>query len=146
MSQATVKLLQDYYAAFNMQDMDTFLSLLSDDVIHDINQGAREVGKDAFVAFMERMNKNYKETIVDIEVMTNTAGDRAAVEFTVSGEYLATDEGLPEANGQTYKLPAGAFFDIRDGKVARVTNYYNLEDWIAQVSAWLLYNTHYAYF
>ena len=146
MSQATVKLLQDYYAAFNMQDMDTFLSLLSDDVIHDINQGAREVGKDAFVAFMERMNKNYKETIVDIEVMTNTAGDRAAVEFTVSGEYLATDEGLPEANGQTYKLPAGAFFDIRDGLVARVTNYYNLEDWIAQVSAWLLYNTHYAYF
>tara|TARA_B100000780_G_C21125633_1_gene456661 strand:+ start:355 stop:762 length:408 start_codon:yes stop_codon:yes gene_type:complete len=134
-SQATVKLLQDYYAAFNMQDMDTFLSLLSDDVIHDINQGAREVGKDAFVAFMERMNKNYKETIVDIEVMTNTAGDRAAVEFTVSGEYLATDEGLPEANGQTYKLPAGAFFDIRDGLVARVTNYYNLEDWIAQVSA-----------
>ena len=135
MSQATVKLLQDYYAAFNMQDMDTFLSLLSDDVIHDINQSAREVGKDAFVAFMERMNKNYKETIVDIEVMTNTAGDRAAVEFTVSGEYLATDEGLPEANGQTYKLPAGAFFDIRDGLVARVTNYYNLEDWIAQVSA-----------
>ena len=135
MSQATVKLLQDYYAAFNMQDMDTFLSLLSDDVIHDINQSAREVGKDAFVAFMERMNKNYKETIVDIEVMTNAAGDRAAVEFTVSGEYLATDEGLPEANGQTYKLPAGAFFDIRDGLVARVTNYYNLEDWIAQVSA-----------
>ena len=135
MSQATVKLLQDYYAAFNKQDMDTFLSLLTDDVIHDINQSAREVGKDAFVAFMERMNKNYKETIVDIEVMTNTAGDRAAVEFTVSGEYLATDEGLPEANGQTYKLPAGAFFDIRDGLVARVTNYYNLEDWIAQVSA-----------
>ena len=135
MSQATVKLLHDYYAAFNKQDMDTFLSLLTDDVIHDINQSAREVGKDAFVAFMERMNKNYKETIVDIEVMTNTAGDRAAVEFTVSGEYLATDEGLPEANGQTYKLPAGAFFDIRDGLVARVTNYYNLEDWIAQVSA-----------
>ncbi|MFC3200598.1 ketosteroid isomerase-related protein [Alteromonas oceani] len=135
MSQATVKLLQDYYAAFNKQDMDTFLSLLTDDVIHDINQGVREVGKDAFVAFMERMNNNYKETIVDIEVMTNTAGDRAAVEFTVLGEYLATDEGLPEANGQTYKLPAGAFFDIRDGLVARVTNYYNLEDWIAQVSA-----------
>ncbi len=27
----------------------------------------------------------------------------------------------------------GAFFDIRDGKIARVTNYYNLQDWIAQV-------------
>lgn len=135
MRQATVQLLQKYYEAFNAQDMDTFLSLLTDDVIHDINQGDREIGKDTFSAFMDRMNKNYKETIVDIVVMSNEAGNRAAVEFTVLGEYLATDEGLPEANGQTYKLPAGAFFDIRDGKVARVTNYYNLEDWIAQVSA-----------
>tara|TARA_Y100000310_G_scaffold215638_1_gene216584 strand:- start:808 stop:1215 length:408 start_codon:yes stop_codon:yes gene_type:complete len=135
MRQATVQLLQKYYEAFNAQDMDTFLSLLTDDVVHDINQGDREVGKDTFSAFMDRMNKNYKETIVDIVVMSNEAGERAAVEFTVLGEYLATDEGLPEANGQTYKLPAGAFFDIRDGKVARVTNYYNLEDWIAQVSA-----------
>ena len=135
MRQATVQLLQKYYEAFNAQDMDTFLSLLTDDVVHDINQGDREVGKDTFSAFMDRMNKNYKENIVDIVVMSNEAGDRAAVEFTVLGEYLATDEGLPEANGQTYKLPAGAFFDIRDGKVARVTNYYNLEDWIAQVSA-----------
>ena len=135
MCQATVQLLQKYYEAFNAQDMDTFLSLLTDDVIHDINQGDREIGKDTFSAFMDRMNKNYKETIVDIVVMSNEAGDRAAVEFTVLGEYLATDEGLPEANGQTYKLPAGAFFDIRDDKVARVTNYYNLEDWIAQVSA-----------
>ncbi|SBS34317.1 SnoaL-like domain protein [Marinomonas spartinae] len=135
MSQATVELLQQYYDAFNAQDMDTFLSLLTDDVVHDINQGNREVGKDRFAAFMARMNRNYKETIVDIVVMSNPAGDRAAVEFTVLGEYLGTDGGLPDANGQTYKLPAGAFFDIRDGKVARVTNYYNLEDWIAQVSA-----------
>lgn len=135
MCQATVQLLYKYYEAFNAQDMDTFLSLLTDDVVHDINQGDCEVGKVTFSAFMDRMNKNYKETIVDIVVMSNEAGNRAAVEFTVLGEYLATDEGLPEANGQTYKLPAGAFFDIRDGKVARVTNYYNLEDWIAQVSA-----------
>jgi steroid delta-isomerase-like uncharacterized protein len=134
MSQATVELLQAYYAAFNAQDMNTFLSLLTDDVVHDINQGGRETGKEAFAAFMERMNANYKETIVDIVIMTNTAGDRAAVEFTVLGEYLKTDDGLPEANGQTYQLPAGAFFEIRDAKVARITNYYNLEDWIAQVA------------
>lgn len=134
MSQATVQLLQNYYDAFNAQDMDTFLSVLTDDVIHDINQGEREVGKAAFQAFMDRMNHNYKETITDISIMTNPAGDRAAVEFTVLGEYLATDEGLPEANGQTYRLPAGAFFDIQEGKVARVTNYYNLDDWISQVS------------
>jgi steroid delta-isomerase-like uncharacterized protein len=67
--------------------------------------------------------------------MSNDDGTRGAAEFTVNGQYLATDEGLPEANGQTYVLPAGAFFEIRDGKVARITNTYNLNDWIAQVGA-----------
>ena len=127
-------LIENYYAAFNAGDMATFLDLLTDDVIHDINQGAREVGKDAFRAFMGRMNRNYKEQLADMVIMTNDEGTRAAAEFVVLGEYLKTDEGLPEAMGQKYRLPAGAFFDIKEGKVARITNYYNLEDWIAQVS------------
>ena len=135
MNQASQTLIQNYYAAFNAGDMDTFLNLLTDDVIHDINQGQREQGKEAFRAFMGRMNKNYKEQLVDMVIMSSDDGKRAAAEFVVLGEYLVTDEGLPEAKGQTSRLPAGAFFDIRDGKVARITNYYNLEDWVAQVSA-----------
>lgn len=127
-------LLNSYYDAFNNQDMDTFLSLLTDDVIHDINQGERQIGKSAFTKFMQKMNSSYQEKIVDIEVMTNPSGSRAAAEFTVLGKYLATDSGLPEASGQTYSLPAGAFFDIRDNKISRVTNYYNLEDWLTQVT------------
>jgi steroid delta-isomerase-like uncharacterized protein len=133
MNQASQALIEKYYAAFNAGDMDTFLSLLTEDVVHDINQGPREVGKEAFRAFMDRMNKNYKEQLVDMVIMTSEDGTRAAAEFVVLGEYRVTDEGLPPATGQKYRLPAGAFFDIRDGKVARVTNYYNLQDWIAQV-------------
>lgn len=134
MREATLKLIQEYYAAFNAGDMGRFLDLLTDDVIHDINQGGREVGKEAFAAFMERMNGSYREELEDIEVMVNGDGSRAAAEFVVLGTYLKSDEGLPEARGQQYRLPAGAFFDIRDGKVARISNYYNLEDWIRQVS------------
>ncbi len=134
MSQQANALIESYYAAFNAGDMDRFLSLLTDDVIHDTNQGTREVGKDPFKAFMNRMNRNYKEQLVHMVVMSNEDGTRAAAEFVVLGEYLVTDEGLPEAKGQKYRLPAGAFFDISDGKVARITNYYNLEDWIRQVS------------
>lgn len=133
MNAASQALIENYYAAFNKGDMDTFLSLLTDDVVHDINQGERQVGRDAFREFMNRMNRNYKEQLVDMVIMSSEDGTRAAAEFVVLGEYLVTDEGLPEANGQKYRLPAGAFFDIRDGKVARITNYYNLQDWIAQV-------------
>ena len=136
MSQSTaIALIENYYAAFNKGDMDTFLSLLTDDVVHDINQGKRDMGKDAFMQFMSGMNVSYKEQLVDMVIMASADGTRASAEFVVLGEYLQTDEGLPLAQGQKYNLPAGAFFDIRDNKVARVTNYYNLQDWIAQVSA-----------
>ena len=127
------ELVQAYYAAFNAGDMPAFLDLLADDVVHDINQGERQVGKATFAAFMDKMNRCYRERLDDIVVMQNAAGDRAAAEFVVHGEYLANDEGLPPANGQTYVLPAGAFFEIKNGKVARISNYYNLNDWVAQV-------------
>ena len=135
MHQATDDLIRRYYDAFNAQDMDAFLALLCDDVVHDINQGGSETGKDAFAAFMVRMNRCYRERIADLCVLTEPTGTRAATEFTVLGTYLATDEGLPAAAGQTYRLPGGAFFTIRDGRIARVTNYYNLQDWLAQVRA-----------
>ncbi|MGF1643459.1 MAG: ketosteroid isomerase-related protein [Thiotrichales bacterium] len=129
----TTSLIEDYYAAFNRGDFDGLLDLLADDVVHDINQGRREFGKSAFRAFMHRMNQRYREEIVDLVVMATEDGARAAAEFTVVGQYLSTDEGLPEARGQTYRLPAGAFFEVRGGRVARVTNYYNLSDWVQQM-------------
>jgi steroid delta-isomerase-like uncharacterized protein len=126
-------LIHTYYDAFNRGDVEAMLGCLSEDVAHDINQGGRETGKAAFRAFLARMNRCYRERIADITVMVDRSGRRAAAEYTVHGTYLATDEGLPPASGQSYELPGGAFFELRDGAIARVTNYYNLEDWLAQV-------------
>ena len=130
---AAAALIERYYGAFNAGDMEAFIALLADDVVHDINQGARERGKAAFAAFMRRMNGAYRERLTDLSILASDDGTRASAEFVVHGEYLRSDEGLPPARGQAYVLPAGAFFEIRGGKVARVTNYYNLQDWIAQV-------------
>lgn len=128
-------LISAYLDAFNRGDRAAMLGHLTDDVAHDVNQGGREVGRDAFAAFMARMDRCYREKLVDIVVMAAPDGRRAAAEFIVEGTYLATDEGLPEARGQTYRLPAGAFYAIRDGRIARVTMFYNLTDWLAQVHA-----------
>lgn len=126
-------LIERYYAAFNAGNGDGMLACLADDIAHDVNQGQRQHGKDAFRAFLAHMDRCYKERLSDIVIMANDAGTRAAAEFVVHGKYLATDEGLPEANGQTYLLPAGAFFDLAEGKIARVSVYYNLADWTRQV-------------
>ena len=129
----TEALIRNYYSAFNAGDVEGFLDLLTEDVAHDINQGGREKGRKAFSAFLARMNRCYEEQIVDLAVMVNEDGSRAAAEFIVLGKYLKADAGLPPATGQAYRLPAGAFFEIKDGKVARISNYYNLEDWLRQV-------------
>ena len=127
-----------YYAAFNRGDWAGMQSLLAEDVLHDLNQGPRETGKPAFAAFQQRMERSYREQLRDVVVMASPDGARAAAEYVVHGEYLVADDGLPAANGQRYVLPGGAFFDIKfdksgAGLIARVTNYYNLEDWLAQV-------------
>ncbi|MBL8297471.1 MAG: nuclear transport factor 2 family protein [Rhodanobacteraceae bacterium] len=134
MDRATELLLR-YYTAFNRGDWENMLACLASDVKHDINQGQRETGRDAFRHFLERMQVSYREQLRDIVVMANADGSRAAAEFVVHGEYIATDAGLPPANGQRYVLPGGAFFEIADGQICRLTNYYNLDDWLRQVRA-----------
>ena len=49
------ELVLAYYAAFNRGDRDAMLALLADDVAHDLNEGPRETGREAFAAFMARM-------------------------------------------------------------------------------------------
>ena len=124
-----------YYDAFNRGDSAAMLALVTDDVRHDVNQGGVRRGKAAFAEFLAHMDRCYSERLDDIVIMTEPTGARAAASFTVHGAYKATDEGLPPATGQTYVLPAGTFFDLRDGRISRVATCYNLNDWIAQVSA-----------
>ncbi|MVA97067.1 cytosolic protein [Nitratireductor sp. CAU 1489] len=131
----TRALVGRYFEAFNAADSEAMLALLAEDVAHDINQGGREIGLEKFRWFLGMMARHYREQLSDIAIMVAEGGGRAAAEFTVRGTYLATAEGLPEAKGQNYTLPAGIFFDVDDGRISRVTTYYNLQDWIEQVSA-----------
>jgi steroid delta-isomerase-like uncharacterized protein len=127
--------IEAYFAAFNKGDVAAMLCLLDEDIEHHVNEGGIRRGKQAFADFCAHMNQTYKENLTDIVVFSNEAGTRGAAEFTVNGSYLVTDPGLPEAKGQKYVLPAGSFFTLRNGKIARVTTYYNLQEWIRQVSA-----------
>lgn len=130
----TRALIERYYDAFNASSIEGMLACLDEDVAHDVNQGERRIGIEKFKQFSIHMALSYKENLGDMVIMVSEDGRRAAAEFTVRGTYLKTDEGLPPADGQTYSLPAGAFFEVEDGKITRVTTHYNLNDWIAQVS------------
>lgn len=132
----TKDLISTYYATFNSGDRDAFLSLLTSDVIHDLNQGGTEIGVPAFREFLARMDRSYSEQVEELTVLVHpTDPTRAAAEFFIRGTYLQTDDGLPPAAGQQYFLRVGAFFEVRNGKVSRITNYYNLQEWLRQIGA-----------
>ena len=126
--------IRDYFDAFNQGDVAGMLACLSDDVTHHVNEGQVREGKELFRQFCEHMNRCYREELTDMVIFEAENGTRAAAEFVVNGTYLETDEGLPEAKGQSYQLPAGSFFSLKDGLITRVVTYYNLADWTRQVS------------
>lgn len=130
---AAQELVNRYFNALNERDSRACLALLSDDVILDVNQGGREQGRAAFAAYLERSQRSYRETAEDLVIMAEQKGRHAACEYTLAGEYLLTEDGLPEACGQPYRLSAGAFFEIRDGLICRVSQHFNLPEWLAQV-------------
>jgi steroid delta-isomerase-like uncharacterized protein len=136
MNKPVYNLIQAYYTFFNQGNFAEFLNLLSEDVIHEINQGEVQIGKAAFSQFMDHMNRCYQEQVKDLCIMVDANGQRAAAEFMIEGVYIKTDAGLPEAKNQKYSLQVGAFFAIANNKITRITNYYNLNDWLKQVNSW----------
>jgi steroid delta-isomerase-like uncharacterized protein len=129
------QIVQRYFDAFNASDVQGMVDCLTLDVAHHVNEGQVRVGRDKFRAFCTHMSHCYAERLTDMEILVSADGRRAAAEYVVHGTYLETDDGLPAADGQTYVLPAGSFFSIEHGRISRVVTYYNLADWVRQVSA-----------
>ena len=129
-----IELVLSYYDAMNRHDPAGVVALLAEDVVHELNQGPREVGRAAFAAFLERIEGCYRERLTDIVVLASPDGQRAAAEYMVHGEYVADDIGMPPACGQRYQMPGAAFFELRDGRIRRVSDHYNLQEWFSQVA------------
>lgn len=127
--------IQAYFDAFNQSDIEAMLALLHEDVVHDINEGQRLIGKQAFRLFYTQAIGHFDEVRTDLAIMVSENSGRAAAEFTRRGSYSVTLEGLPEAHGQSYSLQAGIFFELDDDLITRVTGYFNKADLIKQLSA-----------
>jgi steroid delta-isomerase-like uncharacterized protein len=126
--------VKQYYTCFNNKNWKGMLDLLHEEIRHEPNQGDPRIGIEKFTEFLQMMDTSYEETLTNMVFFNEPGNTRIAVEFTVNGIYKKGEEGLPEAHGQTYVLPAAAFLEVKEGKISRVTTYYNLPLWISLVS------------
>jgi steroid delta-isomerase-like uncharacterized protein len=131
----TEALVRRYYDAFNRGDTEDMLACVADDVIHDLNQGERRLGKERFRAFCARMAHHYKEELREIAVMGSADGARAAAEFNVHGGPIwPAKRACPRPRASAMSCPPARSSPSATAKIVRVTTYYNLTDWIMQVS------------
>ena len=110
------------------------LALVAPQVRHEANQGDARIGLEKFTEFLQNMDESYDETLTDLVFLTEPSNSRVAVEFVVNGTYKKAEAGLPPAHNQSYVLPAAAFLEVSEGKISRITTYYNLPLWIKLVS------------
>ena len=130
----TTSLLERCFQAFNANDHAVLLTSLADDVALEVNQGAREFGRERFRWFLALRTRHFNDRVSDIVIMTDESGGRAAAEFTLRGRYVATAGDLPSAAGQSYSLAVGIFLEIDDGLITRVSAHFNMAELIAQLS------------
>ena len=131
----TVALIQRYYAAFNAADSEAMLACLGEDVAHDVNQGGRRTGKAAFRDF-SRAHGPLLRRAAGEHRGDGDAGRRQGRRRVRRARHATSrpTRACPRPAGQTYRLPAGAFFEVRDGLIIRVTTYYNLAAWLRQIA------------
>ena len=130
----SLQTVKQYYEYFNQKNWQGMLSLLHPEVRHESNQGDVRIGIDKFADFLKKMDECYEENLTDMVFFTESSNQRIATEFTVNGIYKKADDDLPPAHNQSYVLPAAAFLELKEGKISRVTTYYNLTLWLELVS------------
>ena len=129
----SAEVIRNYIDAWNARDLDRMIELVSDDILHRINQGGTRQGKEAFAAFLRHVAEHYEERLDDVVILTGPDG-RCGSEFTVHGIYRKTDDDMPRARGQRYTLPGAILCDTRDGRITRLSVFFNMADWRRQIA------------
>lgn len=129
----SVQLIETYYKNFNEMAFEQMTSLLDENVVHEVNEGEPQKGLATFKKFMGVMDEHYREQVKELVVFASSDPTRFAAEFYIDGVYTKTQAGLPPANNQKYYIRVGAFFEVKNNKITRVTNHYNLANWIKAV-------------
>jgi steroid delta-isomerase-like uncharacterized protein len=130
----SLEIIKKYYDAFNHKDINAILALCTEDVINDPNQGDSQAGKDKLKAFLETAWAHFDETVSDLVLMANADQSKIASEYLVRGIYYQTKPGLFPSTNQKYEIYPVTVFTVKNGKIARMTRYYNTKKWLDMVN------------
>lgn len=108
-----MKIIQDYFDAFNAGDIEGMLACLTDDVAHHVNERKIRRDKDLFTEFCAHMSRCYRENLTEMVIFAN--GDRAAAEYGICREWNLSRNRSRPAGGERPNLQAARRIVLRFG-------------------------------
>jgi steroid delta-isomerase-like uncharacterized protein len=136
MSSVAADVLQGLADAFNSRDFDRARTLLADDVVFvDYAMEATIDGADGFLEYANGFATAFSD--MRLEALSYVGDDaRAAGEFVGRGTHdgpLQTPMGEVPPTGRQLNAPFVWYADVRDGKIARLADYYNAATFMSQL-------------
>ncbi|NOT36606.1 MAG: SnoaL-like domain-containing protein [Saprospiraceae bacterium] len=101
------------------------------------SMGASFNGQEEFLNFMA----GFKQAFPDMVITHNNIlgiGEKVAVEFTAIGTHtgpLQTPNGAIPASGKKVELKVSEFWEWKDGKISKITNYQDAVSLLRQIGA-----------
>ena len=111
----------DYIDCFNRNDFDGFGKYYCDDVVFELGEKKRIVGREAILDFYRDVKSKIRETL---EILSVAAGEDAmavhvATEFYALADWPDFIAG-PMMKGESINIETVAYYYLRDGKFSRI--------------------------
>jgi hypothetical protein len=111
----------DYIDCFNRNDFDGFGKYYCDDVVFELGEKKRIVGREAILDFYRDVKSKIRETL---KILSVAAGEDAmavhvATEFYALADWPDFIAG-PLMKGEALNIESIGYYYIRDGKFARI--------------------------
>lgn len=123
-----------YYTAYNAEDVEGQIKLMTDDVVYHSNSDKIRTGAKAYRKYTIGLFKEIDEKCIDIKYFVDETQGVVTAQSRAEGKYVTSSDGLPKAKGQKYNIPVVEVFEIKNGKISKLTTYYNEDLWKTQIS------------
>ena len=129
------KMLKDENAAWNIHDVDKIATFYTSDCIkEDIAIGKSTHGKEEMKALIAGAFSSMPDMNIKLVTIFNS-GDWAATEWIMSGSYSNAYPGFPTATGKKFSVRGATIMELRNGKISRISDYWNFDSFLQQVGA-----------
>lgn len=129
---AVPRVAREWAAAWNSGDGQRMAALFTEDgVYEDFAFERRYQGREAIASWVSLTLQVIPDTRIEVTDAFRS-GDRVAVEFVFSGTPGELVPGVP-ATGRSFSVPGVSVFELRGGRLAQVSDYYNVDTLYRQI-------------